>query len=205
MRKNLLLGIILGGTLLSCTREAWVEKPDAGQTESSEKTWTVTVNAVKGEGTVTKITLSDDGWEEEEVTTKGLALAEDNPNYLESTWDFKEKVYVYYGGTYVGELESQETEGGNIAYLSGTIDGNFTVGGVLDLYLIGPQNERSYIGQKGTLEDIAENFNYASARVNIETINSQTEEQSSPRSNQSNPRNGNKRSVFMKRGRRMLP
>ena len=175
MRKNLLLGIILGGTLLSCTREAWVEKPDAGQTELSEKTWTVTVNAVKGEGTVTKITLSDDGWEEEEVTTKGLALAEDNPNYLESTWDFKEKVYVYYGGTYVGELESQETEGGNIAYLSGTIDGNFTVGEVLELYLIGPQNERSYIGQKGTLEDITENYNYASAHVNIETINSQTE------------------------------
>lgn len=153
----------------SCT----MEEPTQITPEDTSKvlTWTVTVEAAKGEGTVTKVTLGNDGWEEEEVDTKGLEL--DGGNYLKSTWEFKEKAFVYNGETLVGELESQRF-GENSTVLAGSITGSYKVDDVLDLYLIGPEDERSYIGQKGTLEDIAENFDYARAQVQIKSIDSKS-------------------------------
>ena len=161
--------------LFSCTKEMEVPTPQEEQQPEAEKVWTVTVEAARGADDQTKAVLTGDGWIEEEeadAATKGLEL---EGNYLKSTWDFKEKVYVYKGDALVGELESQQTEGGNIARLTGTISGSFTVGESLNLYLIGPENARSYIGQKGTLEDIAENFDYARAQVQIEAIDSETD------------------------------
>ena len=171
MRKNLLLTVILGGALFSCAKEVLVDEPSAGQAEQAEKTWTVSIEAAKGEGSVTKVTLGDDGWEEEELATKGLEL--EGGNYLKSTWEFKEKVFVYFNGKLVGELESQGF-GENSTRLAGSITGSYKVDDVLDLYLIGPEDERSYIGQKGTIEDIAQNFNYAKAQARIASIDAQT-------------------------------
>lgn len=146
---------------------------------SGVRTWTVTVEAVKGVADVTKVTLTDDGWEEDEAessssgnaSTKGLEL---EGNYLRSTWDFKEKVYVYKGDALVGELESQRF-GENTTLLRGSLSGNFIVGESLNLYLIGPADTRTYIGQKGTLEDIAENYDYAKAKVEVKSIDNQTD------------------------------
>ncbi len=172
MRKLYLTAAFAALALFSCTKEMELPAPQEEQQPEAEKVWTVTVEATRGTDDLTKSVLTDDGWMEEEAdaATKGLEL---EGNYLKSTWDFKEKVFVYYSGAYVGELESQRS-GENTTLLAGSLSGNFSVGHFLRLYLVGPENARSYIGQKGTLEDIAENFDYALARVKVESIDSQT-------------------------------
>ena len=159
--------------LFSCTKEMELPAPQEEQQPEAEKVWTVTVKATRGADDLTKAVLTDDGWIEEEAdaATKGLEL---EGNYLKSTWDFKEKVYVYKGDALVGELESQRF-GENTTLLRGSLSGNFSVGQSLNLYLVGPENARSYIGQKGTLEDIAENYDYARAQVQVEAIDSETD------------------------------
>lgn len=163
--------------LFSCTKEMDVPAPQEEQQPEAEKVWTVTVEATRRAADVTKSVLTDDGWMEEAdaavsgtAATKGLEL---EGNYLKSTWDFKEKVYVYFNRTLVGELESQRY-GENSTVLVGSLTGSFPEGETLNLYLIGPQDERSYIDQKGTLEDIAENFDYAKAQARIASIDAQT-------------------------------
>ena len=158
--------------LFSCTKEMDVPAPQEEQQPEAEKVWTVTVEAARGADELTKAVLTDDGWIEEEadVATKGLEL---EGNYLKSTWDFKEKVFVYKGDALVGELESQRY-GENSTVLAGSLTGSFSEGETLNLYLIGPADTRTYIGQKGTLEDISENFDYAKAQARIESIDAQT-------------------------------
>ena len=158
--------------LFSCTKEMEVPTPQEEQQPEAEKVWTVTVEATRRAADVTKAVLTDDGWMEEEAdaATKGLEL---DGNYLRSTWDFKEKVYVYFNRTLVGELESQRY-GENSTVLAGSLTGSFPEGETLNLYLIGPADTRTYIGQKGTLEDISENFDYAKAQARIASIDAQT-------------------------------
>ena len=172
MRKLYVTAAFAALALFSCTKEMEVPTPQEQQQPEAEKVWTVTVEAARGADDLTKAVLTDDGWMEEEAdaATKGLEL---EGNYLKSTWDFKEKVYVYKGDALVGELESQRF-GENTTLLAGSLSGSFTVGESLNLYLVGPENARSYIGQKGTLEDIAENYDYARAQVQVEAIDAQT-------------------------------
>ena len=173
MRKLYLTAAFAALALFSCTKEMEVPTPQKEQQPEAEKVWTVTVEAARGTDDLTKSVLTDDGWMEEEAdaATKGLEL---EGNYLKSTWDFKEKVYVYKGDALVGELESQRS-GENTTLLAGSLSGSFTVGESLNLFLVGPENARSYIGQKGTLEDIAENYDYARAQVQVEAIDSETD------------------------------
>lgn len=179
MRKLYVTAAFAALALFSCTKEMEVPTPEKEQQPEAEKVWTVTVEAARGADDLTKAVLTGDGWMEEEAdaavsgtaATKGLEL---DGNYLKSTWDFKEKVYVYKGDALVGELESQRF-GENTTLLAGSLSGSFTVGESLDLYLVGPENARSYIGQKGTLEDIAENYDYARAQVQVEAIDSETD------------------------------
>ena len=158
--------------LFSCTKEMELPAPQEEQQAEAEKVWTVTVEATRRAADVTKSVLTDDGWMEEEAdaATKGLEL---DGNYLRSTWDFKEKVYVYFNRTLVGELESQRY-GENSTVLAGSLTGSFPEGETFNLYLIGPADTRTYIGQKGTLEDISENFDYAKAQARITSIDAQT-------------------------------
>ncbi len=179
MRKMYVTAAFAALALFSCTKEMELPAPQEEQQPEAEKVWTVTVEAARGADDLTKAVLTDDGWMEEEAdaatsgtaATKGLEL---EGNYLKSTWDFKEKVYVYKGNALVGELESQRF-GENTTLLAGSLTGNFSVGQSLNLYLVGPENARSYIGQKGTLEDIAENYDYARAQVEVKSIDNQTD------------------------------
>ena len=155
MREMCLTAAFAALAFFSCTKEMEVPTPQKEQQPEAEKVWTVTVEAARGVDDLTKAVLTGDGWiEEDDAATKGLEL---EGNYLKSTWDFKEKVFVYRGDALVGELESQRF-GENTTLLSGSLSGSFTVGESLNLYLVGPENARSYIGQKGTLEDLAENY-----------------------------------------------
>ena len=173
MRKLYVTAAFAALALFSCTKEMDVPAPQEEQQPEVEKVWTVTMEAARGADDLTKVVLTGDGWIEEEAdaATKGLEL---EGNYLKSTWDFKEKVFVYKGNALVGELESQRS-GENTTLLAGSLSGSFTVGESLNLYLVGPENARSYIGQKGTLEDIAENYDYAKAQVKVESIDSETD------------------------------
>lgn len=172
MRKLYLTAAFAALALFSCTKEMEVPTPQEEQQPEAEKVWTVTVEATRRAADVTKSVLTDDGWIEEEAdaATKGLEL---DGNYLRSTWDFKEKVYVYFNRTLVGELESQRY-GENSTVLAGSLTGSFPEGETFNLYLIGPADTRTYIGQKGTLEDISENFDYAKAQARIASIDAQT-------------------------------
>lgn len=172
MRKLYVSAAFAALALFSCTKEMELPAPQEEQQPEAEKVWTVTVEAARGADDLTKAVLTDYGWMEEEAdaATKGLEL---DGNYLKSTWDFKEKVFVYKGDALVGELESQRS-GENTTLLAGSLTGNFSVGETLNLYLIGPADTRTYIGQKGTLEDISENFDYAKAQARIESIDAQT-------------------------------
>lgn len=174
MRKMYVSAAFAALALFSCTKEMEVPAPEKEQQPEAEKVWTVTVKATRRAADVTKVTLTDDGWEEDEadaaasgdVATKGLELDGD---YLKSVWNLNEKVLAYDNlGRVIGELTPQ-SYGENTTVLSGTIFLENIVELAQEipirLYLIGSENERSYIGQKGTLEDIAENFDYAQASV----------------------------------------
>ena len=167
MRKMYVSAAFAALALFSCTKEMEVPAPEKEQQPEAEKVWTVTVKATRRAADVTKVTLTDDGWEEDEadaaasgdVATKGLELDGD---YLKSVWNLNEKVLAYDNlGRVIGELTPQ-SYGENTTVLSGTIFLENIVELAQEipirLYLIGSENERSYIGQKGTLEDIAENF-----------------------------------------------
>ena len=156
----------------SCTREEPFR--NSPEEASPVRTYAVTMEAVRAAGAITKVSFCEDGWIEEDPSTKGLQLTGENNDYLESTWDFKDKVLVYSNDTLVGELFS-ERHGDKDTSLSGTITGSFTVGQTLSLYLIGHENDRSYTGQRGTLEDIATYFDYALATVTIKSIDNLTD------------------------------
>ena len=108
MREMCLTAAFAALAFFSCTKEMEVPTPQKEQQPEAEKVWTVTVEAARGVDDLTKAVLTGDGWIEEEAdaATKGLEL---EGNYLKSTWDFKEKVFVYKGTALVGELESAAT------------------------------------------------------------------------------------------------
>lgn len=134
----------------ACTKEDAVLDSSAVEKEQPViKTYTLTVNASKGEDIATTRALSLDG------TT------------LNSTWEVDEEVTVYnvtksadLGGT----LKAQSA-GANTT-LSGTLSGTIENGDKLTLKFHSP----SYASQDGTLEYIAANCDYATATVNVTAI-----------------------------------
>lgn len=142
-----------------------------------EKVWNVQIDATKAAGPDTKAQAAEDGWEGEE-STKAL------DNSVESRIDF------YWGGTdyiraykevdnggktdyvLVGTLTPKNVAGNN-ATLHGQITGTFSVNEML--YLVFPKypadENAMYVGQKGTVADIAKNFDYALGAVKVAEIN----------------------------------
>lgn len=147
---NISLLAVLFLTVTACTKEDAVLDSSAVEKEQPViKTYTMTVNASKGEDVATTRALSLDG------TT------------LNSTWAVNEEVTVYnvtksadLGGT----LKAQSA-GANTT-LSGTLTGTIEKNDVLTLKFHSP----SYASQDGTLEYIAANCDYATANVTVSTV-----------------------------------
>lgn len=147
---NIYLLAALFLTVTACTKEDSVLDSSAIEKEQPViKTYTMTVNASKGEDVATTRALSLDG------TT------------LNSTWAVNEEVTVYnvtksadLGGT----LKAQSA-GANTT-LSGKLTGDIASGDKLTLKFHSP----SYASQDGTLEYIAANCDYATATVNVTAI-----------------------------------
>lgn len=101
-----------------------------------------------------------------DAQTRALA---DNGNTLTATWATTEHVYVQKGDTWVtGSLQPQSA--GTTAKLFGNLSGvAFAAGDNVTLQF--PKSGAiSYTGQTGTLADIAENFDWATADVTIASV-----------------------------------
>ena len=122
---------------------------------TSQQTYTMTIEASKGgDGTTTRALSIDDSGAK---------------NVLNATWATSEKVYVKKDDTWATGSLKPEADGAT-ATLRGTLSGiEIAADDVLTLQF--PKSgEISYAGQVGTLEDIAANFDYATATVTVASV-----------------------------------
>lgn len=133
----------------ACTKEDSLLDSFAVEKEQpvSNNTYTMTVNASKGEDV---------------ATTRGLAL---DGKKLKSTWKVGETVKVYNSSSEeLGTLTAQSN--GASTTLSGTLTGTIAVDNVLTLKFCSP----NYASQAGTLEYIETNCDYATASVTVSSV-----------------------------------
>ena len=174
---------IIAISLEGCSKEdakIAPEKEDVVEVAQG-KVWKVSVSAQKGrEDSDTKLLSSnpyestltaDDGWdgESEDENTEGTKLlyTTNFDQSLHFMWDDYQKIEVYKEDTKVGEL-TVEAGGANDAKLVGSLTGNFNVGDELTLYTI--SKERNYNNQKGNLDDLGKNFDYAVAQTTVKRV-----------------------------------
>ena len=141
----LIVLVVALGLLTACTSEALVayEAPAVGTAPTS---YTLTVQASKGEAVTRALLLNDEGTPLES---------------LDAVWMKSETIDVYKGKTKVGELNPQEDSVAQTS-LKGEVS-NVAVNDVLTLKFLSP----SYANQRGTLEYIAANCDYATASVTV--------------------------------------
>ncbi len=98
--------------------------------------------------------------------TRALSF-DDADKSLSASWARGEKVYACDRGdiSFAGFI--QPLQEGAVARLNGSISPSCTLSLPIDLYLLFPRKEWNYTGQKGTLSDIAANYDYASAPVSL--------------------------------------
>lgn len=158
MRKYVLY-LMAGLALAGCRRMEMEAVIAPQQEESRQQAWTVTVQA------------SHAG--EPEPDNKGLFL-EDGTLY--SQWSHYDEVQAYnQTGSFMGTLLPSKANMGT-CILSGTLSFFSTplMGEPVTLYFIRrPADEGTYAGQKGTLEDIARNYDYATAQVQVKSVGSE--------------------------------
>lgn len=145
--KYLCILLIAGLALTACSSDdAVVEQ----KTLEPGKTYYLTVDATKG----------SDG------TTRALNLS---GSTLTPTWATSEQIYVKQGSTWLDGSLSPNANAAT-AWLNGAITG---VSGDLpqDLTLQFPRQTWSYTGQVGTIDDIAANYDYATATAHVTEIN----------------------------------
>jgi hypothetical protein len=134
----------------ACTKEDSILDSSAVEKEQPvNKTYTLTVNASKGEDIATTRALTLDG------TT------------LNSTWEVNDEVTVYnktQSADLGGTLKAQSA--GASTTLSGTLSGTIENGDVLTLKFRSP----NYASQNGTLAYIAANCDYAKADVTVSSV-----------------------------------
>ena len=140
-------------TFTACSGEAeellLPEVPEVPEQTETNHSYTLTVNASKGEEGTRALTLSNDG------------------NDIKATWAVGDVVTVYKGDVKIGELTAQN--GGANTTLTGQLTSAPEQNDELTLKYLSPD----YNSQKGTLASIAEKCDYATATV---TVNSVTEE-----------------------------
>ncbi len=108
----------------------------------------------------------------DDATTRALTLGrndDDTKNVLNATWATTENVYVKKGDTWAtGSLQPEAD--GVTATLKGELSG-IEINADDELTLQFPKSGAiSYDGQVGTLDDIAANFDYATAKVTVASV-----------------------------------
>jgi len=137
--------LMAGAAVTSCSSDNEMDSLKA----PAAKTYTMTVSATKG---------GDE--------TRALNL---DGNKLNTTWATTEHVYVKKGETWAdGSLQPKEA--GATATLTGTLSG-VTIGASDEITLQFPKSgDITYAGQKGTLADIAANFDWATATATVASV-----------------------------------
>ena len=156
-RKHILLAAIclLGAGLAACSGD---ENPQQTQGDA----WFVSIPATKSGGAV-------------EAATRALSL---EGSTLSATWSTGESVTVVRAGTgnEMGTLHPDANAA--TANLTGTLRDpvvSYSTSDALDLWFPRYADATiSYTGQKGTLADIAEHFDYAHASASITEVNTTT-------------------------------
>lgn len=138
--KTLVALLMAGAAVTSCSSDNEMDSPKA----PAGKTYTMTVQATKGGDATTR------------------ALADGGDGTLTATWATTENVYVKKDATWAtGSLKPQAD--GATATLKGELSG-VTIDAGDKLTMQFPKSgDITYAGQKGTLADIAENFDWAIA------------------------------------------
>lgn len=150
MKKNILslaALLIASATFVACSSD---DNIISEQPANPTGKYTMTINASKGDG----------------ATTRALTLT---GKTLTATWATTENIYVKKGETWAtGSL--QPDADGTTATLKGELSG-ITIAKDDVLTLQFPKSGAiSYDGQVGTLENIAANFDYATASVIVESV-----------------------------------
>lgn len=137
-------------TFTACSSEAeelmLPEVPEVPEQTATDQSYTLTVNASKGEDGTRALSLSNDG------------------NDIKATWAQGDVVTVYKGDVKIGELTAQN--GGANTTLTGKMTSAPTLDEVLTLKYLSPD----YNSQKGTLASIAEKCDYAVATVTVSSV-----------------------------------
>ena len=107
-----------------------------------------------------------------DATTRALSLGRNDANtknVLNATWATTENVYVKKGDTWAGGSLKPEADGATATLKGELSDIEINANDVLTLQF--PKSgDISYDGQVGTLEDIADNFDYATATVTVASV-----------------------------------
>ena len=147
MKKNILSMAVLlmasAAVFTACSSDDNItgEQP----ANSVQKTYTMTVNATKGD----------------DATTRALTLGRndaDTKNVLNATWDANEVVLVYQNGSQIGTLYSAASTT-SATTLTGELDSAPDAGQDLTLYFH-TNATPSYAGQDGTLATIASTYDF---------------------------------------------
>lgn len=143
--------LLAGATFSACSNDS-NEADLQPVSPVASQVYKMTIEATKGSDNATTRALSDPG-----------------DGTLTATWATNEKVYVKKGTEWVEGCLQPETAGAT-AELSGEFTGTtFTAGDQIALQF--PKSgDISYDDQKGTLADIAANFDYATATATIATV-----------------------------------
>ena len=154
MSKNIqmLAALLMAGVAFtSCSSDVEDAVGPVGPT--LVKTYTMTVDAAKGN----------------DVITRALT---DNTSTLTNTWETSDKIYVKRGETWAtGNLAPQSA--GATAQLKGSLSGvTFVVGDMLTLQYPSSSDADYTTGQDGTLEKIASTYDYSKAEnVKVTAVN----------------------------------
>ncbi len=145
--KTLVALLMAGAAVTSCSSDNEMDSPKA----PAGKTYTMTVQATKGGDATTR------------------ALADGGDGTLTATWATTENVYVKKDDTWATGTLTPQTAGASTT-LKGTLSGvTFAADDVLTLQF--PKSgDITYAGQNGTLADIAANFDWATATIEVASV-----------------------------------
>lgn len=159
--KTLAALLMAGAALAACSGDDnIVEEQPANP---AQHTYTMTIEATKGG---------------DAATTRALAL---DGKTLNATWETSNEVKAYnhtQSSAFTGSLKPQSS--GASATLTGSLTGSVAVNDII--YLLWPSVDADYTGQDGTLETIAQRYDYTTGVAKVTSVDGATivAEDSSP-------------------------
>lgn len=151
--KSLATLLMAGAAFAACSSE---DNMIGGQ-PASQQTYTMTIEASKGGGS--------------DATTRALSI--DGSGALKATWETSNEVMAYNytkSSALTGSLKPQSS--GVSATLTGSLTGSVAVNDIVNLRW--PSVDADYTGQNGTLETIAQRYDYTTGVAKVTSVGGTT-------------------------------